>query len=78
MLNFLNYNKKNSLKNLESLLNKRKYNQKNETSIVKFKPEIAILDLRMPYRAELKIVKLISQIKQVKILLMNYQFLLEL
>jgi histidinol dehydrogenase len=35
MLNFLNYNKKNSLKNLESLLNKRKYNQKNETSIVK-------------------------------------------
>jgi len=35
MLKFLKYNKKNSLKNLESILNKRKSIQKNETSIVK-------------------------------------------
>ena len=35
MLKFLNYNKKNSLKNLEIILNKRKFTQKNQTSIVK-------------------------------------------
>jgi histidinol dehydrogenase len=35
MLKFLNYNKKNSLNNLKIILNKRKYNQKNVTLIVK-------------------------------------------
>ena len=35
MLKFLNYNKKNSLKHLEIVLNKRKHFQKNETSVVK-------------------------------------------
>ena len=35
MLKYLNYNKKNSLNNLEILLNKRKSTQKNQTSVVK-------------------------------------------
>jgi histidinol dehydrogenase len=35
MLKFLNYNKKNSLNNLEIILNKRKFTQKNHTKIVK-------------------------------------------
>ena len=35
MLKFLNYNKKNSINNLESILNKRKSTQKNQTLIVK-------------------------------------------
>jgi histidinol dehydrogenase len=35
MLKFINYNKKNSLNNLEIILNKRKLSQKNKTSIVK-------------------------------------------
>ena len=35
MLKFLNCNKKNSLNNLEFILNKRKFNQKNKTSVVK-------------------------------------------
>ena len=35
MLKFLNYNKKNSLNNLEIILKKRKITQKNKTSIVK-------------------------------------------
>ena len=35
MLKFLNYNKKNSLNNLEIILNKRKFTQKNKTSAVK-------------------------------------------
>ena len=30
MLKFLNYNKKNSLNNLEIILNKRKFTQKNK------------------------------------------------
>jgi histidinol dehydrogenase len=35
MLKFLDCNKKNSLNNLEFILNKRKFNQKNKTSVVK-------------------------------------------
>ena len=35
MLKFLNYNKKNSLSNLETILDKRKFIQKNKTSEVK-------------------------------------------
>ena len=35
MLKFINYNKKNSLNNLEIILNKRKFSQKNKTSVVK-------------------------------------------
>ena len=35
MLKYLNYNKKNSLNNLETLLNKRKFTQKNQTLAVK-------------------------------------------
>ena len=35
MLKFINYNKKNSLNNLEIFLNKRKFSQKNKTSVVK-------------------------------------------
>ena len=35
MLKFLNYNKKNSLKNLEIILNRRKFTQKNLTSTVR-------------------------------------------
>ena len=35
MLKFLNYNKKNSLNNLEIILNKRKSTQKNQISVVK-------------------------------------------
>ena len=35
MLKFLNYNKKNSLKDLELILNKRKFNQNNKASVVK-------------------------------------------
>ena len=35
MLKFFNFNKKNSLKNLEVILNKRKFTQKNHTKIVK-------------------------------------------
>ena len=35
MLKFLNYNKKNSLKNLEIILNRRKFTQKNLTSAVR-------------------------------------------
>ena len=35
MLKFLNYNKKNSLNNLEIILNKRKSTQKNQTSLLK-------------------------------------------
>ena len=35
MLNFLNYNKKNSLNNLENVLNKRKATQKSKASVVK-------------------------------------------
>ena len=35
MLKFLNYNRKNSLKDLEVILNKRKSIQKNKTSVVK-------------------------------------------
>ena len=35
MLKYLNYNKKNSLNNLEIILNKRKFTQKKETSAVK-------------------------------------------
>jgi len=35
MLQFLNYNKKNSLNYLESILNKRKFNQKDSTAVVK-------------------------------------------
>ena len=35
MLKFLNYNKKNSLNNLEIILNKRKSTQKNKTSLLK-------------------------------------------
>mgnify|MGYP001456081407 CR=1 FL=1 len=35
MLKFLNYNKKNSLKTLEIILNKRKFTQNNKISIVK-------------------------------------------
>ena len=35
MLKFLNYNKKNSLNYLESILNKRKFNQKDSTAVVK-------------------------------------------
>ena len=34
MLKILNYNKKNSLKDLEKFLNKRKINQKSKTSSV--------------------------------------------
>ena len=33
MLKLLNYNKKNSLNNLEVILNKRKSTQKNQTNI---------------------------------------------
>ena len=35
MLKFLNYNKKSSLKNLETILNKRKFYQKKEIVNVK-------------------------------------------
>jgi len=35
MLKFINYSKKNSLNNLNTLLDKRKFNQKNETLVVK-------------------------------------------
>jgi len=35
MLKFFNYSKKNSLNNLEIILNKRKFIQKNESSLVK-------------------------------------------
>jgi histidinol dehydrogenase len=35
MLKFINYNKKNSFNNLEIILNKRKFSQKNKTSVVK-------------------------------------------
>ena len=35
MLKFLNYNKKNSLNNLEIILNKRKSTQKSKVSVVK-------------------------------------------
>jgi len=35
MLKYLNYNMKNSLNNLETILNKRKSTQKNQTSVVK-------------------------------------------
>jgi len=35
MLKYLNYNKKNSLNNLETFLNKRKFTQKNQTLAVK-------------------------------------------
>ena len=35
MLKYLNYNKKNSLNNLETLLNKRKFTQKNQSLAVK-------------------------------------------
>jgi histidinol dehydrogenase len=35
MLKFLNYNKSHSVKNLETFLNKRKFSQKNNTTLVK-------------------------------------------
>ena len=35
MLKFLNYNKKNSLNNLEIILNKRKFTQKNKHLLLK-------------------------------------------
>ena len=35
MLKFFNYNKKNSLKDLELILNKRKFTQNSKASIVK-------------------------------------------
>ena len=35
MLKFINYSKKNSLNNLNIILNKRKLYQKNKTSVVK-------------------------------------------
>ena len=35
MLKFLNYNKKNSLNNLENILSRRKFSQRNKTEIVK-------------------------------------------
>ena len=46
MLKFINYNKKNSLNNLEIILNKRKLSQKNKTSIVKK----IILDVKKKWR----------------------------
>ena len=35
MLKFLKFNKKNSLNNLEIILNRRKFTQKNEKAVVK-------------------------------------------
>ena len=60
MLKFLNYNKKNSLRNLESILNKRKFNQKNETLAVK---KIILNVKKSGDKAILKYEKKFSKIK---------------
>ena len=64
MLKFINYNKKSSLKNLENILNKRKLNQKNKTSIVK---KIVFDVKKNGDKAVLKYEKKFSKIKTKKI-----------
>jgi histidinol dehydrogenase len=64
MLKFINYNKKSSLKNLENILNKRKSNQKNKTSIVK---KIVFDVKKNGDKAVLKYEKKFSKIKTKKI-----------
>ena len=67
MLKYFNYNKKNSLNNLDIILNKRKLSQKNKTSVVKK----IILDVKKNGdKAVLKYEKKFSKIKtkSVKIL----------
>ena len=64
MLKFINYNKKSSLKNLDNILNKRKLNQKNKTSIVK---KIVFDVKKNGDKAVLKYEKKFSKIKTKKI-----------
>jgi histidinol dehydrogenase len=60
MLKFINYNKKNSINNLEIILNKRKSSQKNKTSVVK---KIIIDVKKNGDKAVLKYEKRFSKIK---------------